>query len=238
MKNKINQIVILNGGIGSRVKSISNSAPKCLIKINNQTFLYRQLKLIKKNNIKNIVICCGYKSQMIIQEIKKEKIKNLKLNIRISTEKKMLGTGGAILNSYKYLNNHFFVIYGDSWLDIKFNKVAKKIINSKKDGLMTIIKSSLVKDHNPNLSVINNQIIAYKKNSKNINFKFIDYGLIVLKKKILANFKKKYRKNKFDLNNIIKSMIVTKDLASYNVNNRFYTIGTPYDIKKIEKVIK
>ena len=60
MNKIVNQIVILNGGKGSRVKSIASGKPKCLIDINNKPFLYRQLKLIKKNNVKNVVICCGF----------------------------------------------------------------------------------------------------------------------------------------------------------------------------------
>ena len=88
MKKKIKQILILNGGTGTRVKSISKGRPKCLIKICNKTFLYLQLGEIKRQGIKDIVICCGYKSQMIIDEIKKKYIKDLNLNIKISTEKK------------------------------------------------------------------------------------------------------------------------------------------------------
>ena len=140
MNKIVNQIVILNGGKGSRVKSIASGKPKCLIDINNKPFLYRQLKLIKKNNVKNVVICCGFKSEIIINEIKKKYIKDLKLNIKISTEKKPLGTGGAILNAYKYLEDNFFIIYGDSWFKVNFNKVAKKIYLFKKKWINDINK--------------------------------------------------------------------------------------------------
>ena len=238
MNKIVNQIVILNGGKGSRVKSIASGKPKCLIDINNKPFLYRQLKLIKKNNVKNVVICCAYKSEMIINEIEKKYIKDLKLNIKISTEKKTLGTGGAILNAYKYLEDNFFIIYGDSWLKVNFNKVAKKFIDSKKNGLMTLIKSSLVKNHKPNVKIEKNTIIAYKKNSIIKDFKFIDYGLIILKKNVLLSFKKNLKTNKFDLNRIIKNLIINNNLSNYNVDNQFYTIGTPKDIKAIKKIFK
>jgi len=103
---------------------------------------------------------------------------------------------------------------------------------------MTLIKSSLVKNHNPNVKVEKNTIIAYKKNSIIKDFKFIDYGLIILKKNVLLSFKKKLKTNKFDLNRIIKSLITNYNLSNYKVDNQFYTIGTPQDIKAIKKIFK
>ena len=65
MKKKIKQLVLLNGGLGKRVRSVSKNKPKCLIKFNNKTFLYRQLMLFKKNGIKDLIICAGYKNRYI-----------------------------------------------------------------------------------------------------------------------------------------------------------------------------
>jgi len=238
MKKKIKQILILNGGTGTRVKSISKGGPKCLIKICNKTFLYLQLGEIKRQGIKDIVICCGYKSQMIIDEIKKKYIKDLNLNIKISTEKKKLGTGGAILNAYKYLDDCFFVTYGDSWLNVNYKEVGKKFINSKKSSIMTLINVSSVKNHRPNILLKNDKIVSYKKNNNDKSFKYIDYGLIAFKKNIFLNFKKNFVLKKFDLKKIIKGLIKKNELVGHVVKKKFYTIGTPEDIFQFKKIIK
>ena len=52
--------IILAGGKGTRVKKFTKKNPKCLIEINGKPFLYYQLKYLKKNNIKNVVISVGY----------------------------------------------------------------------------------------------------------------------------------------------------------------------------------
>ena len=67
MKKKINQILLLNGGLGKRVKSISKNKPKCFIKFNQKSFLFWQLKFFKANGIKKVIICAGYKSQFILK---------------------------------------------------------------------------------------------------------------------------------------------------------------------------
>ena len=229
----IDQIVILNGGFGRRVKSLSKGVPKCLIKFASKSFLFLQLQLIKKKGIKNIVICCGYKSNSIIKELKKKYIKKLGLKISVSVERKKLGTGGAIINANKYLHNNFFIIYGDSWLDINYRKIGKKFISSNKKCIMTVIKSSLVKNHKPNIFLKNNEIYNYQKNSNNKNFKYIDYGLIALRKDVLQYFS---NKKKFDLNLIIKYLIKYQDIEAYKIKKKFYHIGSLEGIKEIRKI--
>ena len=238
MKKVIKQILILNGGSGTRVKSISNKKPKCLIKIHSNTFLFLQLKEIKKQGIKDIVISCGYKSHMIINEIKKSYIKELNLNIKVSSEKTKLGTGGAILNALEHLDDYFFMIYGDSWLNVNYKSVAKNFFKSKKSSVMTLINTSLIKNHKSNVILKNDKIISYEKNNNDKNFKYIDYGLIAFKKDVFSSFKKNLNIKKFDLKKIIKILIKDNNLIGHVVKKKFYTIGTPQDIKVIKKIIK
>jgi len=232
---KVNQIVILNGGIGSRVKSIVKNLPKCLIKFGSKSFLFFQLRLIKEKGIKNVVICCGYKSSFIIKELKKEYITNLGLKISVSIEKRRLGTGGAIINAYRYLHDNFFITYGDSWLDINYKKIGNKLVNSKYSCLMTVINGSLIKNHMCNIAIEKNKIVAYnKKNNMDKKFKFIDYGLLVLKKNNLLHFK---NKKNFDLSAIINYLINNNSIKIHKVNKKFYHIGSLDGIQEIKKVL-
>jgi NDP-sugar pyrophosphorylase family protein len=231
---KINQIVILNGGVGSRVKSVSKNLPKCLIKFGSKSFLHFQLELIKKKGVKNIVICCGYKSKFIIKELKKTSIKNLGLNITVSVEKKKLGTGGALINAAKYLNSHFFVTYGDSWLDINYKKLGNKLLISKKECIMTVIKNSFIKNHKSNIFINKSKILSYKKNADNKNFKFIDYGLLVMKKESLNKF---LDKKKFDLSIVIDHLIKSNKIGACKISKKFYHIGSLEGIEEIRSLL-
>ena len=180
-------IIILAGGKATRLRPITKNIPKSMVLINNKPFLYYQLKQLKRFNFEKIIISTGYKSQVIENYIKK-KFKDKSISI-VKDNKYHSGTGGAIKNCLKYINNDFFVIYGDSYLSINYNKVYKKFLFSKKDLLITAFKNKNKYD-NFNYSFYNKVQkgflkIASKKKSKYLildsnkdNLKIIENKLI------------------------------------------------------------
>ncbi len=230
MQNQIDQLVLLNGGFGKRVKSISKQKPKCLIKFKKKSFLYWQLNMFRENGIKEVIICAGYKNQFISQEIKKLNIDNLK--IKIIKENYPLGTGGAIKNCKKSLKNFFYVTYGDSWLNLRFSNLKKKFLKSKSKNIITVIDKKKIKNHQPNILIKNNKVIDYCKNKENYNF--IDYGLMIFNRTIFNKIKKK----RFDLSYIINKLISSKSTDYYKVKSKFYEIGSLKGIKEFKEIIK
>ena len=91
--------VILAGGRGKRLKSITDFIPKPLIPINNVPILEWQIKYFKKFGIKEFIICVGYKTELILDFLKAKK--NFDVKIKIIKENAPLGTGGAIKNIKK-----------------------------------------------------------------------------------------------------------------------------------------
>ena len=100
------EAIILCGGKGTRVSRLTKHMPKCLIDINGKPFLYHQLKFLKKNNIKKVIISTGYLSKNIKKYLKK----NINfINFKVQDDgRKLLGTGGAILKSINLLKKKFF----------------------------------------------------------------------------------------------------------------------------------
>ena len=117
----IDTAVILAGGRARRLKKITKDIPKSLVKFYNKPFLYYQLKLLKKNKIKNVIICTGHYSDQIEKYIKTLKFQ---MNILISRDgNKPLGTGGALSKVTRKLKKSFFLIYGDYYLPTNFQKI-------------------------------------------------------------------------------------------------------------------
>ena len=103
--------LILSGGLGKRLRPITNYLPKALVPIDNIPIIEWQIRYFKKYGVNEFVICAGYGSKHIIDYLSE---KNLGVSIQYSIEKTPLGTGGAIKKASKYIEREsFFVINGD-----------------------------------------------------------------------------------------------------------------------------
>ncbi len=222
------EAIILCGGKGTRVSKFTKHIPKCLIAINGKPFLYHQLKYLKKNKIKKVIISTGYLSQNIKDYLKK----NIKfINFKVQDDgKKLLGTGGAILKSINLLKKNFFVIYGDSYLrfKLKYLKIDKTV------STMAIFKNNNKYDvSNVELKRQNFIEYHYKNNKKRYNY--IDYGTSYLNKDIFKNYNKN---RKFSLSSLFQDISKKNMLKGYIVKKRFYEIGSYKGINDLSKFIK
>ena len=217
--------IILCGGKGTRIKNYTKKIPKCLIKFNGKPFLYYQLKYLKNHNINNVILSVGYLSNKIIKYVKK----NIDfINIKIVNEKKPLGTGGAVIKSLKYLNNNFFILYGDSYLNFDIKKMLKK----KSISTMAVYKNNNKFDKS-NVRM-NKKAIIYEKKKPDKKANYIDYGVTFVKKSI---FKSVSSNSKFDISILYEELSKKKLLKGYIVKKRFYEIGSYNGIKEFKKYI-
>ncbi len=222
------EAIILCGGKGTRVSRFTKHIPKCLIDINGKPFLYHQLKFLKQNDIKKVIISTGYLSKNIKNYLKK----NINfINFKVQDDgKKLLGTGGAILKSINLLKKNFFVIYGDSYLRFKL----KNLKIDKKISTMAIFKNNNKYDKS-NVELKRSSYIVYHEKKNKKKFNYIDYGTSYLNKNIFKNYKKNV---KFDLSSLFQDISKKNMLKGYKVKKRFYEIGSYAGINELTKFIK
>lgn len=116
------QAIILAGGLGSRLKPITDYVPKPLIPINNIPLIEWQIKYLKKFGIDKFILCTGYKTDQIENYL--EHKQNFGCKIQYSVEKTPLGTGGAIKKAAKLLKDKsFLVVNGDVITGIDIRKL-------------------------------------------------------------------------------------------------------------------
>jgi len=115
----------LAGGRGKRLRPITDYVPKPLVPLNNIPIIDWQIKYLKKFGIKEVIICTGYKTEMIQHFLSVKD--NFGINIKFSVEKTPLGTGGAIKQAAKSIKDKsFFVINGDTITNIDLKKMLTK----------------------------------------------------------------------------------------------------------------
>jgi len=227
------QIAILCGGRATRLYPLTKEISKSMIEIEGKPFLEHQIELLRKNGIKDIILCVGYKSGQIKNYFKDGK--KFRVNIRYSYDgKKLMGTGGALKKAERFLNNTFLVMWGDSYLPFNFRKAIKFFKNFNKLGMMVVYKN-LDKYELSNVEVKGNLVEAYSKKNKTRRMKYIDYGVSIFKKEAL----KFVPKNQvYDLSKLSQILIKKKQLLAYPAERRFYQIGSSDGLTEFKEYAK
>ncbi len=124
----VKQAVIIAGGKGTRLKSVLNQKPKILVNLDNKTLLDYQIDYLKSNGISSIHFCLGHGSDQVLAHLEKTNIK-----YTYSVEERPLGTYGALYNSREYLEDTFFVLYGDVLTNFNIQEGYNSFIHQDSD---------------------------------------------------------------------------------------------------------
>ncbi len=196
-------ILLLSAGIGRRLGKIGETKPKCLLEINGKSLIEKILSDLKERNAKEINIILGYKSNMIVKNLKN--FKGIKLNfIRIKDFKKN-GHGcswHAFKNFWKkkklpILLMHTDIVYDKKFLDNILRSKKKNIIGihsnrkafRKKSLVVSIDPKNKIKgiDYIEKKKKYYGEVIGINKISKKTSvhlFKFMDKFLTKKNKKL------------------------------------------------------
>ena len=126
--------VILAGGKGSRLGSLTKVTPKPMIKVGGKPILWHILKILSSQGIKEFIICLGYKGNIIKNYISKEKFD---FNVKcVSTGENTLTARRIFLIKNEIKSERFLMTYGDGVSNINISKLLKLHIKKKKKLLL------------------------------------------------------------------------------------------------------
>src|SRR5271165_5379585 len=154
-------VVILAGGLATRLRPLTEKIPKALVEVAGRPFLEHQVELLKRNAIAEVILCVGYHGEMMKEQYGDGGA--LGVRVRYSFDgPKLLGTGGAIKKASRLLPDAFFVLYGDSYLTVEYQAVAAAFHEAGKPALMTVYANSDAWDTS-NVWFDNGRIRLYSK---------------------------------------------------------------------------
>ncbi|MGP8080095.1 MAG: sugar phosphate nucleotidyltransferase [Dehalococcoidales bacterium] len=219
------QVVILAGGLATRLGELTKNRPKSLVEMLGKPFLAYQLELLKSNGIMDVVLCIGHLGSQIQETFGDGS--QYGVHIRYSLENKPLGTAGALKNAESLLGKTFFVMYGDSYLSVDFPQVFSYFISHHKLGLDTVFRNDDFYDKS-NIVIKDNFVTGYSKIEKSKHTVFIDYGAAVFNKLVLHLIPENQA---YSLEDLFIHLIGMKQLMAFEVKERFYEIGSPQGLK-------
>lgn len=229
-------VVVLAGGLATRLFPITEKTPKSLILINNSPFVLNQLKLYQQNEIKHVHFCLGYLGGRVKRVIEESSFSaTMKITYSFDGEK-LLGTGGALKKALPDLPDTFFVTYGDSFLDIDYKSIESHFLEFKNEnyGLMVVYKN-LDKLDASNVIFENNKILRYSKKHITGDMKYIDYGISILRKSHFSSFPDH---TPFDLSEVFEKLLINGELMGYESLIRFFEIGSLKGIEDLSEYLK
>ena len=214
-------VAILAGGLATRLRPITEKIPKSLIEVAGEPFICHQLEYLRKQGINSVVLCIGFLGEMIQEVVGDGSRWDMHVSYSLDGPS-LLGTGGALRQALPLLEEHFFILYGDSYLPIDFSDVEKTYAASGKKGLMTVLKNQNQWDKS-NVEFVAGEILEYNKTVIRNQMHYIDYGLGILQSDALRAYP---TRNSFDLSKVYNGLSIAGELAGYEVFKRFYEIGS------------
>ena len=225
------RLALLAGGMATRLHPLSLDTPKSLIRVAGEPFIAHQLRWLRSNGLREIVICCGHLAGQIHTFAGDGS--RFGLSIQYSHDGPVpLGTGGAIRAALPLLGKRFLLMYGDSWLSEPIEPIWHAYRKSGKPALMTVFRNNNCWGAS-NVEIRSGLVTRYSKHQPSPAMHHIDYGLSAMDSDVVAHWKT----TAFDLADIWSGLADYGMLAAFEARSRFYEIGSLAGLRETEAVI-
>jgi NDP-sugar pyrophosphorylase family protein len=230
---------ILAGGLGTRLRPLTDSTPKSLVAVAGRPFLDWQLTLLAAQGVDRVVLCVGHRGDLVKAFVGDGA--RWGVDIRVVDEGQDLrGTAGALrlARDEGVLGPEFFVLFGDAYLPSPMRVVEATWRSLGASALMTVMRNDGRWDHS-NVVYEPGRVVLYDKRHAGEGpgrMRWIDYGLSVLTGDVLAD--RVPAGGRADLGDLMHELSKEGRLAGVEVTERFYEIGSPAGLRDLERHLR
>jgi NDP-sugar pyrophosphorylase family protein len=225
-------VAILAGGLATRLRPVTETIPKALVEVSGEPFLAHQLRMLRDRGITRAVLCLGYRGDQVRDYAGSGERFGIHLDYSFDGPV-LLGTAGAIRRALPLLPDQFLVVYGDSYLPCDYAAISRSFDASGKTGLMTVYRNEGQWDTS-NVEFSGGAILAYDKVHRTPRMRHIDYGLGAFHRDAFAGLPDD---RPSDLAGLYQDLLRRGELAAFEVDQRFYEIGSFAGIRDLEEYL-
>ena len=222
------QAAILCGGLGSRLRPLTDTMPKPMVPVNGFPFLKYLLEQLKDSGIEEVVLMTGYLGEKISDYFGDGR--SFGIAIRYSYGPAEWETGRRLFEAQELLDEYFLLLYGDNFLPFNLKKITKFYNEQKK--LLSFIVQPKVKG---NIRMEEGGIVrVYDKSRSAQGLDFVELGYMVVSKKIFEF----YTCKDVSFSDIIAKLVSSGQVAGITVLDAYYSISDKDRLKLMEEYLK
>lgn len=225
-------VVILCGGLGTRLRTVVGDQQKTMAQVDGQPFLDILLQYLSQQGVRRVILCTGYQSQTIADYYGKGKFG---LEISLSPENEPLGTGGALKNAQPHIHSDpFMVLNGDCFCELNYVDFLASHLKRKAQLSLVLIKVQEAKDYGSIASDKSGRILNFQEKISANASGHISAGVYCFSREALGWMPKE---KKFMLEKDFFPVNLDKAVFAFSAQGKFIDIGTPERFKEAQQLL-
>ena len=227
--------VVLAGGLGTRMRSSAPNVPKSLIPVLGRPFIDWQLEWLAAQGVRDVILCIGHLGGDIRRHVGTGESFGVHATY-VDEGDALKGTAGALRLAVDELGiaTPFYVLYGDSLLDVSVADVNSRYQGARLPALMTVFRNERRWEES-NTAFDGLTVTRYEKHpdAPPSDMVFVDYGLLVIDRRVIDEFVPAGAIA--DLADVLSQLSTSGRLAGFEASRRFFEIGSPQGLVALEE---
>lgn len=227
------EVIILAGGLGTRLRSVVSEVPKCMAPVAGKPFLWYLLKYLTQYDVDRVILSVGYLREVIMNWIDANG-KEFPFAFDYAVEEEPLGTGGGIKLALNKADAPYVVVLnGDTFFDVNLDDLTRNHVAGKKDITLALKPMTLLNRYGTvDYDRITGTILAFNE-KKECDEGLINGGVYVINRQV-SIFEKLPARFSFETA-VLEPQCVRSNLLGVVQDGYFIDIGIPEDYNKANR---
>jgi len=225
------QIVVLAGGLATRLRPETEQVPKSLLMVRGRPFVDWQLDRFVASGARSVVLCVGYLGEQIETHVKRGLDRGLAVGYSYDGAE-LVGTGGALRRAYARLEREFVLTYGDSYLPFDYAAPLHDLRAHPEAAATMAVYRNRGQLAASNVALDGDWVAKYEKGAPQPELDCIDYGAIALRRSALDGIEEGAV---WDVEALFRKLARKRQMRAFLARERFYEIGSPEGKRELEQ---
>ncbi len=226
-------VVVLCGGLGTRLRSTIGESQKVMAEVGDRPFLDFIIKEFSDQGFKRFILCAGYKAETVEGYYRDRKDS---LIIEISRETEPLGTGGAVKNARRLIRTpYFFILNGDSFCPVELLPFLQFHVAKESSVSMVVARVQENRDYGAVVLDKEQRIQGFLEKQSEGNPALVNAGVYCFTKEAFSFMPHEPR---FSLERDFFPKLINKKFYGFITDKEFFDIGTPERLSQARQIFK